>query len=326
MQISRLTVVSFVALAVIVVAVPAQSQTWPQRPVKLVIPYGPGGNADTVARIIAQYLSDAFGQTFVPENRPGATGAIAADSVARSPADGYTLFLAPLPQITTVPVLNKTAYHPVKSFAPISMVGTNPFVLTVHPGLPIKTVAEFVSYARSQPNKMNYAAVGVGGLTHLAMALFAHRAGIDMVPVMYKAGGTTPVTDLIAGHVPAYFTSLSDVVPHMASGVIRPLAVSSEQRAPQFPNVPTFIESGFPGFKIINWVGVMAPAGTPKEIVDRIAAEIARAVKDPKVAERLAANGVDPFSNTPEQFAAQIAIDIAVWAEAVKLAGLQTSQ
>jgi tripartite-type tricarboxylate transporter receptor subunit TctC len=143
---------------------------------------------------------------------------------------------------------------------------------------------------------------------------------------MYRAGGTAPVTDLIAGHVPAYFTSLSDVVPHMASGAIRPLAVSSEQRAPQFPNIPTFIESGFPGFKIINWVGLMAPAGTPKEIVDRIAAEVARAVKDPKVAERLAANGVDPFSNTPEQFAAQIAADIAVWAEAVKLAGLQPSQ
>jgi tripartite-type tricarboxylate transporter receptor subunit TctC len=326
MQIRRHVLAALAALAAVATAAPGHAQSWPQRPVKLIIPYAAGGNADTVARIIAQALGDALGQPFVPENRPGATGAIAADSVARAPADGYTLFLAPLPQIAMVPVLNKTAYDPVKSFAPISMVGTNPFVLTVHPGLPVRTLADFISYAKSQPDKVNYAAVGVGGLTHLSMALFANRAGIDLMPVMYRGGGTAPISDLIAGHIPAYFTSLSDVVPHMASGAVRPLAVSSEQRAPQAPNIPTFIESGFPGFKIINWVGLMAPAGTPKEIVDLIARETARAVKDSKVAERLAANGVDAFSNTPEQFAAQIAIDIAVWAEAIKIAGLQGSQ
>jgi tripartite-type tricarboxylate transporter receptor subunit TctC len=323
MQTRRELVASFAALGALCVSKSARSQAWPQKPVKIIVPYGAGGNSDLVARIVAQRLGETFGQQFVVENRVGAAGALAAEAVARASADGHTLFMATLPQITILPALTKVPYDPVSDFSPISIIGTNPYVLVVYPGMPVGTLAEFVSYARHHPNKLNYAAAGVGSLTHLAAALFLSRAGLDMAPVMYKGGGATAVTDLIAGHVPVYFTNLSDVVQYAASGAVRPLAVSSETRAPQIPNVPTFIESGFPGFKIINWVGLMAPAGTPKEIIERIAGQVAGAMKDAKFAERLASNGVDPVGNSPDEFAAQIAADIVLWAEAVKIAGVQ---
>jgi tripartite-type tricarboxylate transporter receptor subunit TctC len=210
----------------------------------------------------------------------------------------------------------------VKDFAPISNIGTNPFVLVVHPSIPAKNVAEFVDYARASPDKLSYSVAGLGSLSHLSMVLFQKRAGLDMVPVMYR-GGTAPLTDVIAGHVKIFFANLSVVAPHATSGALRLLAVTSEKRAAQIPNVPTFIESGFPGFKTLLWTGLMAPAGTPKAIIDRIATEVSWAVKDPNVAERLTSNGVDPLGNSPEEFAAMIASDIALWAEAVKIAGVQ---
>jgi tripartite-type tricarboxylate transporter receptor subunit TctC len=322
MQTSRRCPAALALLAILGFAQPAQSQAWPQKPVRIVTPFAAGGNTDGNARIIAQHLGEAFAQQFIVEHRPGASGAIAAEAVARSPADGYTLFLAALPQFAIVPALMKTSYDPTKDFIPISNIGTNPFVLVVHPGMPVSTLPEFIAYARRQPGKLAYAASGVGSLSHLAMALFVKRAAIEMVPVTYK-GGATPLTDVIAGHVPTYLTSLSGVLPHAMRGAIRPIAVSGRQRAPQMPDVPTFIESGFPGFNILTWNGLLAPAGTPREIVDRIANEVARGVKDPKVASRLAGNGVDPLGDSPQEFAATIAADIAFWAEALKEAGVQ---
>jgi len=298
----------------------AQSQGWPQRPVKILLPFVAGGSTDSVARVIAQRLSVAFGQQFIIENRAGASGAIAAEAVARSPADGYTLLMGAAGPITITPAASKTSYDPVRDFAPISNVGTNPLVLVVHPGVPVHTFAEFIDYARRQPNSVTFAGSGVGSMTHLAMALFAKRAGLEMVPVMYKGGGAA-MTDVLAGHVDAYLANLSVTVPYAATGALRLLAVSSDMRAPQIPHVPTFIESGFPGFRAITWNGLLAPRGTPKEIVDRIAQEVSRAVKDPKIAEHLTASGIDPLGNSPDQFAAQIAADIALWAEAVKIAG-----
>ena len=304
-------------------AQPAQSQVWPQRPVKIIVPFAPGGNTDGIARIVAQRLGDAFGQQFFVDNRPGAGGAIAAEAVARAPADGYTLFLTAVSVIAIVPAITKTPYDPAKDFAPISVIGTNPYVLVVHPGMPANTLADFVSYVRSQPNKLSHAVAGLGGVGHLSMALFLKRAGLDVIPVMYRGGGAPPLTDVIAGHIPIYLTGLSDAVPHATSGALRLLAVSSEKRAPQIPDVPTFIESGFPGFKALTWNGLLAPAGTPKEIIDRIAKEIAGAVKDSKFIERLDSFGVDPLGNTPAEFAAMIAADIPFWAEAAKIAGVQ---
>ena len=311
-------------LAIAGVAQPAQSQdsqtSWPQKPVRIVTPFAAGGNTDGNARIIAHHLGEAFGQQFIVDNRPGASGALAAEAVARSPADGHTLFLAALPQLAIVPALVKTSYDPAKDFVPISNVGTNPFVLVVHPGVPVRTLPEFVDHARRQNGKLAYAASGAGSLSHLAMALFVKRAAIEMVPITYK-GGAAPLTDVLAGHVPSYLTSVSGVLPHAMRGALRPIAVSGRQRAPQMPEVPTFIEAGFPEFHFLTWNGLLAPAGTPKEIVERIAQEVARAAKDPKVAGRLAANGVDPLGDSPQEFAATIVADIAFWADAVKEAG-----
>jgi len=309
-------------LAVLGSADPGQSQVWPHKPVKIITPFAPGGNTEANARVIAQRLGEAFGQQFIIEHRPGASGALAAEAVARSPPDGYTLFLAALPQIAVVPAMTKTSYDPVKDFIPVSNIGSNPFGLIVNPSVAARTIADFVDYVRRQPGKVAYAASGTGSLAHLGMVLFLKRAGTEMIPVSYK-GGSAPMMDVIAGHVPAYFTSLSGVLPHAATGAVRLLAVSGERRAPQVPDVPMFIESGYPGFRVVTWNGLLAPAGTPKDVVDRLATEVARAVKDPKIAERLIANGVDPLGNSPDEFAAQIAADIALWAEAVKVAGVQ---
>jgi tripartite-type tricarboxylate transporter receptor subunit TctC len=224
-------------------------------------------------------------------------------------------------QIAITPALGKTHYDPAKDFVPISVIGTNPKVLAVHPGLPVKTLADFVAYVRARPNEVSYADSGTGSISHLSTALFLKRAGLDMFAVSYKAA-TSIITDLIAGHVASFFTNLSDVLPYAANGAVRLLAVSSEQRAAQVPDVPTFIESGYPDFKIVTWNGLMAPAETPKPIIDAIASEIARGVKDPSIAKRLISNGIDPLGNSPQQFARMVTADIALWAEAVKIAGV----
>jgi tripartite-type tricarboxylate transporter receptor subunit TctC len=322
MQTRRLVLTSVAALAALGLTQGAQAQSWPRRTVRIIVPFGAGGSTDGIARIIAQRLSETFGQQFIVENRPGASGALATEAAARSPADGYTLFMGSPSQISITPAIRKTSYDPVKDFAPISVVGTNPKVLAVQSGMPVKSLAEFVDHVRKQPNRLAYADTGAGSISHLSTVLFLKRAGLDMIPVSYKAA-TQIIADIIAGHVPTYFTNLADVLPYAASGALRLLAISSEKRVLQAPDVPTFIESGFPGFTVVTWNGLMAPAGTPKEIIDRIAKEVARAVKDPTIAERLDANGVDPFSNSPEEFAAMIAADMILWAEAVKIAGVQ---
>jgi tripartite-type tricarboxylate transporter receptor subunit TctC len=300
----------------------ARAQQWPQRPVRIVVPYAAGGNTDTIARIISERLSDTFGRQFVVENKPGAAGAIAADAVARSPADGYTLLMATLGEIAIVPAVTKTPYDPSKDFVPISNIGTNPFVLVVHPGIPATTVAELVAYARRQPEKMTYVAIGAGSLIHLSTAMFLKQAGLEMTPVMYK-GGTAPLSDVIAGHVNMFLANLSVVLPHATSGAVRLLAVTSDKRAPQIPNVPTFAEAGYPATKSLLWTGLMAPAGTPKEIVEQIAREVKLAVRDAKIAERLVIVGVEPLGSSPQEFAAMIAADIPFWSEAARTAGVQ---
>jgi tripartite-type tricarboxylate transporter receptor subunit TctC len=298
----------------------AQSQTWPQKPVRIVVPFAPGGNTDGIARLIAQPLGEAFGQQFLVENKPGAAGAIATEMVARSPGDGYTLLMGTPSQIAIVPQLTKTPYDPVKDLAPISVIGTNPYVLVVNARLPVQTLAEFIANVRRQPDKVAYAAPVFGGLSHLSMIVFMKRAGLEMTPVSYK-GGAAPLADVVAGHVPVYFATLSEAVSQARGGAVRLLAVSSERRVTQLPDVPTFAESGFPGFKVLTWNGLMAPAAVASEITDRIAGEVSRSVKDARFAERLAGFGVDPLGNTPAQFAALIAADIVLWGEAVKIAG-----
>jgi len=272
--------------------------------------------------MLAAQLADLYDQPFVIENRPGASGAIAAEAVARAPADGYTLFLPSLPQVAIMPATMNTSFDPRRDVVPICLVWTTPLALVVHPSLPVTSISEFVDYARRQHGRMIYAAVGSGSITHLAMALFLKRAGVEMTAVMYK-GGAPAVTDLIAGHVKAHFALASNVIPYASEGMLRFLAVSSAQRMPQIPNVPTMIEGGYPGFRMLNWTGLMAPAGTSREIVERLSRDVSRTLKDPKIAAQLIAGGVDPQGGTPEQFAQLITEDIQLWGEAISAAGLQ---
>lgn len=300
----------------------AQAQAWPQRPVRIIAPYAAGGNSDGIARLLAQRLGDALGQSFVVENRLGANGAIATEAAARSAADGYTLLWGVTPPLTINPALTKVNYDPIKDFAPISAVAVNAFVLVVNKNFPPRTLAEFIAYVRAQPDQLAYADGSAGSLTHLTMALFLKRAGLQMRNVSYR-GNAPALTDVVAGHLPTMFSNISDAIPQAAAGSIRPLAVSSKERASQVPDVPTVAESGFPGFNVLTWNGLMAPAGTPKEIIDRLAAEIGRAVKDRQFVARLEHYGVDPLGNTPAEFGAMLASDIALWADTIPSLGLK---
>jgi tripartite-type tricarboxylate transporter receptor subunit TctC len=303
----------------------AQAQDWPSKPVRILVPYAAGGNSDSMARLSAQRLTEAFGQQFVVENRVGANGAIAADAVARSAPDGYTLLWGVQPPIAIFPAMTKVPYDSQKDFAPISVVGTNPFVLVVNKNIPAKNVAEFIAWVKKSPEKLSYAEGSAGSVTHLAMALFLKRAGLEMTNVSYR-GNAPALTDVIAGHLPTMFSNLSDALPHIQSGAVRALAVSSDARVAQLPDVPTVAELGYPGYKAVTWNGLMAPAGTPKPIVDKIAGEMAKASKDPKFVERLSTLGADPSGITPAQFTDLITADLKMWAEAVAIAGVKLQQ
>jgi tripartite-type tricarboxylate transporter receptor subunit TctC len=310
-----------IALLTLALAGTVQAQHWPEKPVRILVPYAAGGNSDGIARIVAQRLGDKLGQTFIVENRVGANGALASDAVARSTPDGYTLLWAVTPPMAIGPAMAKVAYDPVRDFAPISVVGSNAFVLLVNKDFPPRSVAELIAYVRAQPQKMAYAEGSAGSLTHLAMALFLWRAGLEMTNVSYR-GNAPALTDVIAGHLSVMFSNVSDALPQAASGAVRLLAVSSLKRAPQIPDVPTVAESGFPGFNVLTWNGLVAPAGTPKVVVDLLAREITEAARDPKFIERLESYGVDPVGNTPAEFAKTIVSDVALWADAVKMTGL----
>lgn len=305
----------------LVSAAPAWCAGWPEKPVKIIVPFAPGGSADASARILAHGLGDILGQQFVVENKGGASGMLAAMAVARAPADGYTLFWATLTQIAIVPAVQSAPYDPAKDFAPITLIGTNPFVLFVNQSVPVKTLKEFVEYVKKHPGEITYAAAGAGSQTHLLTELFLHRAGLHMIPVMYKGSGPA-MNDVRAGHVKSFFTNLAFALPYANGGPIRLLAVSSEHRVTQLPNVPTFIESGYPGFTSHTWNGLMAPAGTPPEIIDKIVDAAKKSESDPKVRALLANNGVDPNVGGPEAFAATIKADMKTWSDAVKLVGL----
>jgi tripartite-type tricarboxylate transporter receptor subunit TctC len=311
-----------IALVLAALAFPAAAQQWPQKPIKVVVPFPPGGVTDSLARITADWLSPRLGQPVIAENRPGASGAIAAEFVARAEADGYTLFSAATPQLAVVPHVQKISYDPMKDFAPISIVGTNPFALGCNEKLPARTLGEFVAHVKERQGQLSFASAGQGSVGHLTMALFLARAGLKMEPVLYKGGGPA-MADVLAGHVPCYFGNLNELIPHAAGGRIRVLAVSGARRAPQLPNVPTVAEQGFPGFRTLTWNGYIAPAATPREVIERIAREISAGCKDATFIERLNKIGVDPVCSTPAEFSQAIREDFAIWKEAVQAAGMK---
>ena len=313
----------FVSLCAAFMSQLAHAQTWPHRPVKVIVPFTAGGHTDTQARIISERLSVAFGQQFLVENRVGASGAIATELVAKSTADGYTLFFAATTQFSILPLMQKVNYDPLKDFAPISILGTNPLVLGVHISVPAKTLKEFIEYVKVHPGELSYSSGGAGSTAHLSAALFASRAGLKMTHIPYK--GAQAVTDVVGGQVQMSFGNTSDMIQHSKSGKIRMLAVTGEKRMSQFPGLPAIAEF-FPGFRTVVWNGLLAPAGTPKEIVDRLAQEIIKATREPGVIERLNKIGVDPLGNTPAEFAALIKSDAPLWREAVDAAGLKQEQ
>jgi len=299
---------------------PSFSQSWPEQPVKIIVPFAPGGNSDSIARLIAQRFGAAFGQQFVVENRAGAGGIIAAESVARAAADGYTLLMGSPSQMTIAPVITKVPYDPVKDFAPIGVIGGNPLVLLAAANVPANSAVEFIDYVRKRPGTLAYGTAGVGSIAHLTAAMFLKRAGLDMIAVTYK-GGAPALADVLAGRLTMYFANLSEALPYAKGGDVRLLAVTGESRTPQLPDVPTLGESGLAQFKSETWNGLLAPAGTSQAIIDKLAAEIARAVRDPDFTRRLYAIGVNPVGNKPSEFAALITADTALWAQAAQWAG-----
>ena len=316
----RKTCLLLVMMAILIAAPHAIAQTWPQKPVRLIVPFPPGGVTDNIARNSADWLTRRLGQNVIVENRPGASGAIAAELVAKAPADGYTLLMASLPQMAILPAMTRTPYDPVKDFAPITIVGTNVFGLAAHRSLPADTLPKFVSFVKARSGQVSYASAGSGTVSHLTMALFMQRAGLDMVHVPYKGGGPA-VADALAGHVSLYFGNLSEVIPHAKGTRIRMLAVSGDERAPQLPDVPTVAESGYPGFRSSTWNGIAAPARTPQAIIERIAREMQPAANDASFTGKLQLFGVDAICGTPEEFARTLKADMATWAEAVRISG-----
>jgi tripartite-type tricarboxylate transporter receptor subunit TctC len=300
----------------------AQAQTWPQKPVKVIVPFPPGGVTDSIARITADWLTPRLGQPVIAENRPGASGAIAAEAVARAEPDGYTLFSAATPQLAIVPYVQKVSYDPVKDFAPISIVGRSSFALACNDKVPGKTLAEFVEHVKSRSGQLSYASPGAGSMGHLTMALLLARAGLKMEAVPYKGGGPA-MADVVGGHVPCIFGNLNEIIPHAGSGKVKVFAVSGDKRAPQLPGVATVAEQGFSGFRTVTWNGYMAPANTPQPVVERVAREIAAGCRNEDFVGRLAKIGVDAVCSTPAEFAQAVREDLQTWKEAVQAAGVK---
>lgn len=304
---------------------PSIAQQYPSKPVRLVVPFPPGGSTDILGRALAQKLSESWGQPFIVDNRPGAGGTIGADQAAKAPADGYTLLMAHIGTLAVAPALYpKLPYDPVRDFAPVSMVAIVPNVLVVNPSVPAQSVAELVAYARANPGRLNYSSGGNGSAAHLAMEYFKLRTGTDIVHIPYK--GTAPaVTDLIAGQVSLTMTGAPVVMPQVQAGKLRALGVSSPRRLEAFPQVPPIAESGVPGFDATQWYGVVAPAGTPREVVAKLNAEINRVMQSDELRRRLLAEGAIAAPDTPEAFAAFIRDELKRWGAVVKATGMQAN-
>ncbi len=309
-----------VAAVAACVAFGALAQGYPAKPVKMIVPYPPGGPTDIVARVVAQKLSEQTGQQFVVDNRAGAGGNIGAEAVARSPADGYTLLVA-----TTAHAINRTlfkqmSYDLMKDFVPVSQLTAGPLVIVANPALPAKNVGELIALAKAKPGELTFASSGPGQSTHLAAELFDTMAGIKMTHVPYK-GSAPALTDTMGGQVSLFFDTMLSAMPHVRSGKLKAIAVTSAARSPAAPDIPTVAESGLPGYEAIAWNGVLAPAGTPKEIVAKLNAELRKALESPEIRERFAAQGFAAAWRSPEQYAVFLNAEVDKWGKVVKVSG-----
>jgi tripartite-type tricarboxylate transporter receptor subunit TctC len=305
----------------LLVAAQSGAETFPSKPVRIVVPQAPGGASDALARIMAQRLTERWKQQVVVENRPGAGGNIGTEAVAKAPADGYTLLLGYVgTHAINVSLYASLGWDPVKDFTPIATLATVPFALVVNAQLPVTTVADFIGLAKARAGGLTYASAGNGSVNHLLGEMFNAGAGVKLVHVPYK-GAAPALTDLMGGQVQSTFTSLPSVAQHVRSGAVRALAVTSARRSESFPNLPTLAESGLTGFDVNPWFGVLAPAGTPREIVEKIHADVNAVLAEKDLKERFAASGADVFVTSLDQFAELLRADIQKWAAVVKASG-----
>jgi tripartite-type tricarboxylate transporter receptor subunit TctC len=313
-----------IACALLLASAAALAQSpYPHKPVRIVVPYPPGGTTDLLARLVAARLGDKLGQNFTVDNRAGASGAIGSQLVAKSPPDGYTLVMATISSHGINSALNKTLpYDPVADFAPITLVASTPNVITVNADTPAKTLAELLATARAKPGALSFGSTSAGGSPHMSVELLKMMAKVDLVHIPYKGGGPM-LTDLIGGQIPMGVDNLPSSMAHIKSGKIRALAVTTATRWPGAPDIPTVAESGVPGYEVSAWFGLLAPAGTPKEIVDLLQRSVADGLRDPAVAQRLQELGAEPVASTPDAFGRQIAGEIDKWKKVVAATGVK---
>jgi tripartite-type tricarboxylate transporter receptor subunit TctC len=311
---------SFKCILLSVAAASVLAQGYPDKPLKLVVPFPPGGPTDIVGRLVAQKLAEGIGQPVVVENRPGAGGTVGSTAVARAPADGYTLLYGSTTLAIAPSLYRDLAYDPRTAFAPISLVSRGPIIVAVNAQLPAKTLKDFIALAKSSPGRINYGSAGSGTPPHLAAELFKTVAGVDLVHVPYKGGGPA-VSDLAGGQVQVIFEGLPTLLPHIKSGKVRALAITGAKRDPALPEVPTFAEAGLPGYDANFWNGLVAPAGTPAEVIARLNSVLVQALATPEVHAALVRLGLEAAGTTPQQFGDFIAAEIDKWARVVKASG-----
>src|SRR5688572_25874623 len=310
------------ALAVATLPVAAQpAAAYPTKPARLLVASGPGGGLDFVARVVAIPLGEALGQSVVVDNRAGASGSIAAELSAHAPPDGYTLMFLSA-SLVVYGIVNKTRYDLYRDFAPVSQVAAAPYLLTVHPGVPAKTVKELVAHAKSVPGKLNYASTGNASLAHLATELFAISTGTQLVHIPYKGVGAA-LGDMLSGRIHMSFLSAGSVYSHVRAQKLRAIAIASSTRAKMAPDLPTLAESGVPGYVVTQWHGMLAPRGTPRAVIDRLQQETARAVRQPQVVSRLALDGTEPIASLSKEFAAHLRTEREQWSKVAKLANIR---
>ena len=307
----------------LVASQPAPAQEYPAKSVRLVIPFAPGGSNDILGRLIAARLSETLGQQVVPDNRPGAGGSIGAELAAKAAPDGYTLLIGHIGTLAVNPTLyRKLGYNPTTDFQPVSLIAKVPNIMVVHPSLPVRSVKDLIALARAKPGALVYGSGGSGGAGHLATEYFRLMAKIDLVHVPYKGTGPALI-DLLAGQTQLVFAGVPGIGGHVRAGKLRPLGVSTATRLAVFPDLPTIAEAGVPGYEATQWYGILAPAGTPRPIVERLNREIASGLKAKQVHDRLIADGSEPFGSTPEEFSAFIKMEITRWAPVIKAAGIR---
>ncbi len=300
----------------------AQSQTYPARPVTLIVGFPAGTSVDIVARVLGQKLSDLWGQPVVVENRPGAGGNVAAGAVARAPADGYTLFLANNSVAISATLYRKLSYDALKDFKGVTMVSSLPFVLVVTPSLPANSIKELIALAKAKPHELNFGSGGVGNADHLSGELFKFMAGVDMVHVPYQ-GGNEAMTDTMSGYVSMYFSGVAAALPLVQSGKLKALGTSGPKRSPAMPNVPTIAESGLPNYEVLLWNGLLAPAGVPQAIVDKVSADAEKALKMPDLQARFASLGLEISPTSPAKFDAFVKSEVDKWGKVIDAIGLK---